>query len=79
MTARLRVGVLLTSTDVRAWQRLILQRIKSVGCAELAVVIMDTTPGHAEAHFRAIDQSGWNISVQHLPQQPFALIIAVFP
>jgi hypothetical protein len=49
MTARLRVGVLLTSTDVRAWQRLILQRIKSVGCAELAVVIMDTTPGHAEA------------------------------
>jgi hypothetical protein len=49
MSARLRVGVLLTSTDIRAWEGVMLERVRSSPRVELAVVIMDATPGHVEA------------------------------
>jgi len=48
MTPRLRVGVLLSSTHIRAWQRVILQRIRSSDCADLALVITGTPLGDVE-------------------------------
>jgi hypothetical protein len=56
MKAKLRVGVVLASADVRAWQHVLLERITSLPCIELALVIIDVRArpfdGDVEPHVK---------------------------
>lgn len=41
----LRVGLLLDGERVSAWQRLAIERVRALACAELVLVVMNATPG----------------------------------